>query len=290
MNGRSNVYVADLPAGQYPRFTHVRRLTFIDADEYPHAWTPDSRSVIFESNRNGNFDLFRQEIDQNDAQPLVISEGSTVLPRVSPDGKWVLYNEQDGKRRWRVMRIPLEGGPVKTVLADGGFEGEFSCALPPRGRCVFRTVKDHQFLFSVLDPVRGKGRGLASTAWSPAIVGDWDISPDGSQVAIPNHDPREAKIRLVPLDARAGTAEKTVTIKTLKNLSGIVWAADGRGWYVSVQDANRGFLFFVDLKGRVLTNLRESMAATFVVPSPDGRHVAFMDWTLSANVWQVRGL
>jgi hypothetical protein len=31
----------------------------------------------------------------------------------------------------------------------------------------------------------------------------------------------------------------------------------------------------------------ESMAATYAVPSPDGRHVAFMDWTVSANVWQV---
>ena len=36
-----------------------------------------------------------------------------------------------------------------------------------------------------------KGRELARTGWSPAIVGDWDISPDGSQVAIPNHDPRD---------------------------------------------------------------------------------------------------
>jgi hypothetical protein len=32
------------------------------------------------------------------------------------------------------------------------------------------------------------------------------------------------------------------------------------------------------------------MAATFAVPSPDGRRVAFIDWTVSANVWQVGGL
>ena len=50
VNGHPNVYVADLPpAGQYPRFMRVRRLTFTDADEYPHSWTPDSRSIIFES-------------------------------------------------------------------------------------------------------------------------------------------------------------------------------------------------------------------------------------------------
>jgi len=291
MNDHPNVYVADLPpARQFPGFTHIRRLTFTDADEYPHAWTPDSRSVIFESYRNGSFDLFRQQIDQSDAQPLEISTGSQVLPHVSPDGKWILYNDHLENGRWSVMRIPLEGGPAETVLADAGFEGDFICALHADGRCILRTVQDRQFLFWDLQPVQGKGRELARTGWSPAIVGDWDISPDGSEVAIPNHDPRNARIRLVPLDRRAGTVEKIITIKTLKNLSSVVWAADGRGWYVSVRDTNRGFLFYVDLNGRVLNNLMESMAATFAVPSPDGRHVAFMDWTVSANVWQVRGL
>jgi hypothetical protein len=97
-------------------------------------------------------------------------------------------------------------------------------------------------------------------------------------------------IRLVPLDARAGTLEKTVTIKGLKNLSGVVWAADGKGWYVAVRDTNRGLLYYVDRDGVVRTKLMESMAATFAVPSPDGRRVAFIDWTVSANVWQVGGL
>ena len=77
----------------------------------------------------------------------------------------------------------------------------------------------------------------------PGLAERWDISPDGSQTAIPNHDPRHARIRLVPLDARAGTAEKTVTIQGLKNLSGVVWAADGRGWYVAVQSGTRGACF-----------------------------------------------
>jgi Tol biopolymer transport system component len=291
VNGHPNIYVADLPpARQYPRFTRVRRLTFTEADEYPHAWTPDSRSVIFESYRNGNFDLFRQEIDQSDARPLVISNDLKALAHVSPDGKWILYNERHLKERWKVMRIPLEGGAAETILPDAGLVGEYNCAPHPAGRCVLRTVQDGQFRFWDLDPARGKGRELARTGWSPAIVADWDISPDGSRVAIPNHDPRDARIRLVPLDARAGTAEKTVTIKTLKNLSGVVWAADGRGWYVAVRGTHRGLLLYVDLEGRILTNLMESMEPNFAVPSPDGRHVAFMDWTVSANVWQVRGL
>ena len=81
-----------------------------------------------------------------------------------------------------------------------------------------------------------------------------------------------------------------MTIKTLRNLSSVVWAADGRGWYVSVGDSTRGLLFYVDLEGRVLTNLMESMAPNYAVPSPDGHRIAYMDWTVNGNVWQVRGL
>jgi len=291
VNSHPNLYVADLPpASQYPRFNNVRRLTFTDADEYPHSWTPDSQSVIFESHRNVHFDLFRQRIDQTDAQPLVISNDTKALARLSPDGKWVLYNEQLPSRRWKVMRIPLAGGTPETVVPDAAIGGEYNCALLPAGRCVLRTVQNDQFVFWDLDPVRGKGRELARTGWTPAVIGDWDISPDGSRIAIPNHDPRDARIRLVPLDARGGTAEKTVTVKGLKNLSGVVWAADGRGWYVAVRGTTRGLLLYVDLEGRILSNLMESMSTMFAVPSPDGRRVAFMDWTVTANVWQVRGL
>jgi eukaryotic-like serine/threonine-protein kinase len=291
VDSHPNIYVADLPpAPQDPRFTRIRRLTFSDADEYPHAWTPDGQSLIFESSRNGNSDLFRQEINQNEAQPLVLSDRFKALPRITPNGKWIFYNEETPTNKWNVMGFPMEGGPAKSLLANQPVQGEFGCALGAAGRCVTRTVQNGQFFFWDLNSAGGKGRELAKTAWSPAIVADWDISPNGSQVAIPNHDPRKASIRLVPLDERAGSSEKIVTVRTLKNLTGVVWAANGKGWYVAVSDANRGVLYYVDLEGRVRTNLIESMRATYAVPSPDGRHVGFADWTVSANVWEISGL
>jgi len=291
VDSHPNIYLADLPpADRYPRFNRIRRLTFSDADEYPHAWTPDGRWVIFESSRHGNSDLFRQEIDASEAQPLVLSERDKALPRITQDGKWIFYNEQAPANQWNLMVFPMEGGPAKILRANRPVQGEFACALGTAGRCVSRTVQNGQFSFRDLNPDGGAGRELAKTAWTPAIVGDWDISPDGSQVAIPNHDPRKATVRLVPLDARAGTAEKVVTVRALKNLSGVVWAADGKGWYVAVGDATRGVLYYVDLEGQVRTNLMESIRATYAVPSPDGRHVAFADWTVSANVWEILGL
>ena len=68
-------------------------------------------------------------------------------------------------------------------------------------RCVLRTtVAGQYFAFYELDPVRGKGRELARTAWSRSVLGEWDISPDGLQVAFPNHYSRDGQIRVVALE------------------------------------------------------------------------------------------
>jgi Tol biopolymer transport system component len=296
-NTPPNIWIADLPpAGQTPRLLNIRRLTFSQGEEFPHAWTADSRQIIFESTRNGPYDLYRQRIDRRESEPLVVSPVSKVLAQMSPDGQWILYHEIRWQQKidaWqsnRVMRIPVEGGTPEPVLTNTNIQGEFRCGIQPGARCVLRAVERDQFVFYELDALRGQGNELARTGWSPTIVGDWDLSPDGSQVAIPNHDSRDARIRLVALDQEGiRIGEKTVTIGGLTNLNGVVWAADGGGWYVSTRMASGGLLTFVDLQGRV-SRLLETVSPTFAVPSPDGRRIAFPEWTPVTNVWRFDGL
>ena len=292
LNEHPNVYVADLPpASQYPRFTRVRRLTFTDADEYPHAWTPDGQSVIFEKYyRYGSFDLFRQDIDQSAAQPLAVSNDSKVLAHVSPDGKWILYNQEFAKKQWKVMRIPLSGGPAETLLSESVVPGEYNC----------RTLRD----VASFGPSRTTNScfsGAGRRAGQRARVGADPLEPGdhrrlghfSGRISGRDSRPRSTR-RTNPAGAarRAGRddGKDRDRCKGLKNLSGVTWAADGRGWYVSVSSPIGGVLFYVDLEGRILTKLMESMVSIFAVPSPDGRHVAYVDWAASANVWQVRGL
>ena len=291
LRGFPNIYLADLPPpGLAPSLLNRRRLTFSETEEYPHAWTADSRTIVFESNRIGHFDLYRQDIDRRESEPLVVSPSSKVMANLVPDGQSLLYRESHDNVSWKVMRVPVRGGSPEPVLANENINGEFRCGLQAGARCVLRTVEGNQFVFYELHPLHGKGRELARTGWSPTIVGDWDLSPDGTQAAIPNHDSHNAEIRLVALDpTRAGIEEKRVTLNGLKDLSGIVWAAGGRGWYVSMRTASGGLMVFVDPQGRT-SNLLDSISATYAVPSPDGRHIAFPDWTVASNAWLFRGL
>lgn len=226
-----------------PRITNIRRLTLDERTNYPHAWTADSRAVIFESNRNGNFDRFKQYVDRRTPEPIVATPSTEILAQLSPDGRFVLYaaHPHENQNGWyykpgtyTLMRVPVEGGTPQEVPIGGPLD-EFRCAVGG-GRCVLRTTEPGEYrTYYDLDPVRGKGRELARTKITEEVLGDWDVSPDGTHVAIPNHDSREAYIRVVSLEPKPNEArEHRVALNGLADLSGLVSAADGHGWFVSV--------------------------------------------------------
>jgi hypothetical protein len=287
---KSNIYIADLPPGrEVSKLLNIRRLTFMLSEDYPHAWTPDNGAVIFASNRNGHVGLFRQKIDEQESEPLVLSTDD-VLPQASPDGKWVLYREdRELARKTRFMRVPMNGGTPEPLPGTENVV-DFRCGQQPGSRCVLRSTENNQFVFYELDPLRGRGRELARTVWSPTQLGDWDISPDSRFAAVPNHDPQTAIVRVISLDAtRADAAERVVTFNGLKNLNGLVWAANGEGWY-AVEITPLGLvMFYVDAGGAHSWELLTSSLVLWAVPSPDGRKIAFPQDTLGINVYLVKG-
>jgi len=149
--------------------------------------------------------------------------------------------------------------------------------------------RPHLHGYAIMSAIKqSSGDVLARTVWSPNVPGDWTLSPDGAEVAIPNHDPHNAMIRLVPLTRHTAGMGKTITLNGLTNLNGVTWTADGRGWYACARTGSGGLLVYADRQGRT-SELLESSGWPYVVPSPDGRHVAFPLQTGSSNAWLVRG-
>ena len=290
---QSSVFVADFERAP-PRLANVRRIILDERTNFPHAWTRDSRALIFESNRNGNFDLFKQDLDRrtpetivetSQAKALGFPEPFFCLEQLAPDGRTVLFALRPDPvkpREFRLMRVPLEGGTAEFVPI-GGMLDEFRCSVSGK-RCVLRTaVAGQYFAFHELDPVRGKGRELARTAWSRNILGDWDLSADGTQVAIPNHYSRDARIRIVSLQPGPNQPrEREVTVPGLSDLKGAVWATDGSGWFVT-SDTDIGvqmYFVFRDSRFHLLGDIQG-----WAVPAPDGRRVAFVNRLTASNAW-----
>ncbi|MGH9621696.1 MAG: winged helix-turn-helix domain-containing protein [Bryobacteraceae bacterium] len=288
--GQADTYVADLQEPG-PKLVNVRRLTSDLMSDYPHAWTRDSQSIIFESDREGNFHLYRQRLNGRTAEKLTEMAGEQVVPQTTPDGHWVLY-------AWMRRRVPsfadalyrsaLDGGhpdPVAAAVPLAGPLDEFRCPLLT-GSCVLReTVDRREYVFYALDPIQGKGRELARTAWIPSVFGDWALSPDGKTVAIPYHDPGKPRIRLVPLDAAAtGRRETEIAVRAEGTLWGLNWAEDSAGWLAELRKSGDIFLVYLDAGGNARV-LRQSAYNTWAVPSPDGKKLAFAGYTADRNIW-----
>lgn len=111
---------------------------------------------------------------------------------------------------------------------------------------------------------------------------NWDISPDGSRIAIAMPQGPPAQIRILPL---TGGARKNISVPGWSAFQSIEWAADGMGWYVASRSAATNILLFVDPQGHTFP-LRQTLGGydTYAIPSPDGHHLAFLEYTNANNV------
>jgi eukaryotic-like serine/threonine-protein kinase len=67
---RADVYVGELEdAGT--RLASPTRLTVSESEDYPSAWMPDSKTILFQSNRTGRNQIFRQTPEQDAAEPVI---------------------------------------------------------------------------------------------------------------------------------------------------------------------------------------------------------------------------
>ena len=67
------------------------RVTDTSARESQIAWTPDSRNLLYVSDRHGEDELYRYDFASRQEVRLTEDLTPKRLPRVSPDGKWAAY-------------------------------------------------------------------------------------------------------------------------------------------------------------------------------------------------------
>ncbi len=270
---------------------NIQQLTFGRSEDYPHAWTRDSKIVLFESNRSNKdvYQLFQAGLEHRNTSVLYTDpKDATILPHMTPDGEWLLFRRKATHGNAELMRLRQGAGSggarAELIFRNGETPDEFRCGLSVGSRCVVRSTEGDEFVYRELDPLHGKGRVLARTTITPQLFFDWDLSPDGKTVASPNHDPKSAQIRLIALDAVAGADHRTIDLDGgFRNLSSVAWAADGKWLFVSAAAASGGVLLHTALDGRT-QRLLETAKATFAVPSPNGRHIVFPDRINSSSV------
>ena len=255
--------------------------------DLPHAWAPDNATIFFESYRFGNWHIFSHRVGQRSSEKVVDLPKDQFFAQISPDGRWLLFLSgpvsqsglSAGKRTWNLMRLALAGGEPELVPNCGPIQ-EFAC-LYKAARCVIREYRDGRMTFFEMSPEKGKGRVLGHSDIQAAEFGDWSMSPDGSMIAIVNLFRNPVAIRIIYLDKGF---EREIPIKGASptHAVALTWSPDGKGWYLPVAgDRMRKF----DWEGH--SQFVDDLSL-WLVPTTDGKRVAFQDQTHSNNVWICR--
>jgi Tol biopolymer transport system component len=234
--------------------------------------------------------LYKQSLNSDEAE---VFAGGTVgfrQARVSADGKWVMAfpDPKPGgpSSPDQLMRIPFAGGSPELIFTASPLS-DVSCANPATNLCVIAEMTEDgkKAVVTAFDPVKGRGPELFRFDTDPNAQErycDCQISPDGTRLAIEQGP--EGRIRIFSL---RGQQEQVIQPKGLK-FRDYSWAADGRGLYVSSTVMRKTALLHVDLQGNahvVWENYGNNF--TWGIPSPDGRHLAFMGWTDNSNMWMM---
>jgi Tol biopolymer transport system component/DNA-binding winged helix-turn-helix (wHTH) protein len=287
-----DVYVARLEA-HGSKLETPRLLTLDERLDLPWAWTPDSKQVLFGSDRDGSFHIFRQAPEQATPELLVGGKEQSMLPRLTPNGKEIVYFQYwpgfEQAQVVRMFRLSLSGGPPELVLEGRGLTN-LQCARLPSTLCLYSQVDDKRLVFFSFDPSRGKRQEVAHVDDDLPYAYNWSLSPDGSTLAIAKARkldlPVKPDIRLLSL---TNHRERTIRLKEWPRVSTIDWAADGKSLWVSTStNAGTNALLNVDLQGRARPVWEQTkMEVGWAIPSPDGRYLALWQASGSSNVWMV---
>jgi len=286
-NWSPSVYVGTL-AAHGTRFLAKKRLTLDESASHVFSWTPDSKAVLFNSNRNGTPEIFKQATDQPVAESLMTSAEQLSQPRVTPDGSEILYisapKSSGPETPTSIFAIPIGGGTPRLVLKDLSI-WNVQCARLPSTICLYSITKGNTNETFQFDVKRGKS--TAAPQIDPRC--GWSLSPDGSQLAIlAVYNFNQDTIRL-----RSTSTGKTrdLVARGWNGLRGIAWSADGRSllvtWYNHGREGRESALLNVTLDGRASELLHTSNQIYAAIPSPDGRLLAITEGAGTMNVWQI---
>jgi hypothetical protein len=199
------------------------------------------------------------------------------------------HGADSAKTAQKVMRAPVSGGFGQTLLetAPGEISSDFRCLNSTNKPCIIGRSEKDDLVFYELDPMQGQEKELGRTkTGTPGPYMSWDLSSDGTQVAVSGATDIEGKVRLVDL---TNHTQRDLSLPPHLGLWSICWASDARALYTSGEkgEGEEFFLARLDLAGKSKIIASSGSIAGYLglVSSPDGHFLAYTLSTLKSNAF-----
>jgi len=227
--GTHDIWLFELSRGTATRFT------FHAADETTPLWSPDGKSIVFTSSRDGPSNLYQKGASGTRVEePLLVSSVSKYPTDWSSDHRHVLFANWDSRTKWDVWSLPLasqttgaEPQPVPYLQTE--FD-TFQAGFSPDGRWVAYTSNESKRYEVYVQPF-------------PAGSGRWQISTEGGAQPQWSRSGRELfylapdrKLMAVPIRSGASFEPGSPRALFQTEVTGLV---DARNHYVVAADGER---------------------------------------------------
>lgn len=179
---------------------------------------PRSNSIVFSSNRGGQFHLWRFDPDANRYTQLTFGSTRDEMPSISPDGQWIVYSSWISSNP-RLRRIRISGGPAEQVATYAAYNPQIS----PDGHSIVCKMQDLASLkwtiavipFDKPGPIRPIPGAQLPVRWSPEGKALTTVRADSHGVS---------NLWLIPLD---GSAPRQITHFDADTISSFAWSPRG---------------------------------------------------------------
>ena len=250
LNGCRDAVPPLAPSISRPRFSQVP--------------SPLEGRITFQSNRNGNFDIFVMNADGSNVTQLTSNPFDEYLPLFSPDGSRIVF-----ARCGFICQVVVinADGSGERVVTDDGFPGAWS----PDGNRIALGGAAGTGIEGIY-VVNADGSGLVRVL-DPDFITDW--SPDGRQLMIVSGRDGDLELYATPLD---GSLVTKLTDNTADDNAGTGWSPDGSS---IVFNSNRGGagqdVYVMNADGSGVTQLtpNDGFDDDGPVWSPDASQIAF---------------
>jgi Tol biopolymer transport system component len=258
-------------------------------------WSPDGSKLLFESNREGKFAIYKVNADGSGLRRLTDATANDTQPRWSPNGREIVFvSDRDGRDQLYLMKAD---GSQQRRLTNGD-ESDFYPAWNPKGDwIVFGSQRKEQREIYYINVIRtdGSGRTCLTDGESSSFGPKW--SPDGARIVFTRaFPPKRGAQQLTREEARAWMAKTKSSqeifvmnrdgsgIQNLTNNEGNDdaphWSSDGKRIYFVSERADGKHIYVMDADGASVRSVADISAGA----DSESDQVAAVLWRQGADV------